>query len=193
MEVKILQRKRLLDDIFKVDDIRLQHKKFSGDWSGTIRRLNFERGNSVGVLIYVKDEDVFILVRQFRFAVYETGSSGWLDEIVAGILDNESPLDCAYRECIEEAGYEIDDFEYICTVFVSPGASTERMHLYMGYCNSEDKKFEGGGLSEEQEDIEVIKIKRGELYQKMMGGELVDGKTMLTLQHFFLRHPELAK
>lgn len=193
MEVKILERKRLLDDLFKVDDIRLQHKKFSGDWSETIRRLNFERGNSVGVLIYVRDEDVFILVRQFRFAVYDSGLSGWLDEIVAGMLDNESPLDCAYRECIEESGYVITDFEYICTVFVSPGASTEKMHLYIGYCNSEDKKFAGGGVIDEHEDIEIIKINRAELYQKLMRGELVDGKTMLTLQHFFLGNPELAK
>lgn len=193
MEVKILERTRLLDDIFKVDAIKLQHKKFSGGWSEIIRRLNFERGDSVGVLIYVQDEDSFILVRQFRFAVYETGAAGWLDEIVAGILDDESPVDCAFRECVEEAGYEIDEFEYISTVFLSPGASTERMHLYIGYCQSGNRKFKGGGLPEEHEDIQVIKIKRDELYLKMRNGELVDGKTILTLQHFILRHPELAK
>ncbi len=132
MKVKILERNRLLDDFFKIDVVKLKFKKFSGKWSNTVRRLNFERGESVGVLIYVRDKDVFVLVRQFRFSVYEAGEEGWLDEIAAGILDDPSPLTCAKRECIEETGYEISDFDEVGSIFVTPGASTERIHLFIG-------------------------------------------------------------
>ncbi len=193
MKVEILERNRLLDDFFKIDVVKLKFKKFSGKWSNTVRRLNFERGESVGVLIYVRDKDVFVLVRQFRFSVYEAGEEGWLDEIAAGILDDPSPLTCAKRECIEETGYEISDFDEVGSIFVTPGASTERIHLFIGYCNSEDKKYIGGGLEEENEDLLIIELPRREAYQKLLNGEFNDGKTIIALQQFFLRNPELIK
>lgn len=186
MDVNIVKRKRLLDDFFKVDEIHLRHQTFSGDWSETVRRLNFERGEAVAVLIYLEDTDQFVLVRQFRFAVYETGGEGWIEEVVAGILDEDAPLDCARRECIEEAGYEIGRFDYLGTYFVSPGASTERIHLYTGYCQSADRKHPGGGLDHEHEDIEVRVIPREEAFRNLRNGVYTDAKTVMCLQHFLL-------
>lgn len=186
MNVEIIKRKRLLDDFFKVDEIYLKHRNLSGEWSPELRRLNFERGESVAVLIYVEDQDSFVLVRQFRFAVYEAGGEGWIDEIVAGILDEDDPLECAKRECIEETGYDIRRFESIGSIFVSPGATTERIHIYLGYCKASDKKYPGGGLSEEHEDIQVIELDRAEALQNLINGNYNDAKTILSLQYFFL-------
>lgn len=188
MKVKIIDRECLLDDFFRVDAARLQYEKFDGTFSEPVRRLNLNRGEAVAVLIYLKDRDSFVLIRQFRFALYEAGREGWIDEIVAGVLDKkgESPQECAKREAIEEAGYEIKELEPIGTIFVSPGITTERVHLFIGYCTSEDKKFAGGGLDAEHEDIKIVEWDRETAKRKLMNKEIEDGKTVLALQHFFL-------
>jgi ADP-ribose pyrophosphatase len=186
MEAKIIKRKCLLDDFFKVDELIVQHQKFSGGWSKEVRRLNLERGESVAVLIYLEDKDHFVLVRQFRIAVYETGGSGWIEEIVAGVLDEDNPLECAKRECIEEAGYEIEKFEYVGHIYSSPGITTESVHLYIGYCKSVDQKHPGGGLVHEHEDIEIVEISTEKALENLNNGYYHDGKTILALSYFFL-------
>ena len=99
MKVKILEKQRLLDDFFQVDAARLQFEKFDGTWSEPVRRLNLDRGEAVAVLVYLRDRDCFVLVRQFRYALFHKGEEAWLEEIVAGVLDDESPQECARREC----------------------------------------------------------------------------------------------
>ncbi len=187
MKVKIIKRERLLDDFFKVDSAELQHEKFDGSWSPVVRRLNLERGEAVGVLIYLQDTDRFVLIRQFRFAVFEAGESGWIDEIVAGVLDDESPEACARRECLEEAGYALERLENIGTIYVSPGITTERIHLFIGYSRSDLRKTAGGGLDSENEDIQVVEWSRQEAQKRLFARQITDGKTVLALQYFFLK------
>lgn len=189
MKVKILDKKRLLDDFFIVDDIRLQHETFDGGWTPTVRRLNLKRGEAVAVLIYLKDKDAFVIIRQFRYAVCESGGDGWIEEIVAGVVDSEEPLDCARRECIEEAGYEIDEFDFMGTVYSSPGITTERVHMYLGLTRSPQKKHPGGGLDEEHEDIQIVELSREEAWQRLKNRSFKDGKTILALQYFFMNYP----
>jgi GDP-mannose pyrophosphatase NudK len=191
MKVKILESKRVLDDFFQVDDVTLQHEKFSGSLSEPVRRLNLERGEAVAVLIYLQDKDSFVLVRQFRFAAFVSSDSGWIDEIVAGVLEDDDPLECAQRECIEETGYEITNFDKIGFVYSTPGITSERVHLYIGYCNSQDKKHKGGGLDTEHEDIKIIEIPKNVAYKKVAQGEFKDGKTILAIQHFQLKESGL--
>ncbi len=192
MNVKIIQRERLLNDFFQVDVATLQYEKFSGEWSEPVRRFNLERGEAVAVLIYLEDIDRFVIIRQFRYAAYERTGDGWIEEIVAGVIDEgESPLESARRECIEETGYEIDRFVHIASAFSSPGITTERVYIFIGYCTLADKNYTGGGLDEEHEDIQVVEISREEACRKLLNKEFVDGKTILALQHFFMIHPEL--
>lgn len=191
MKVKILSKETLLEGFFKIEHAKVQHEKFTGGWTPALSRYNLDRGEAVAVLIYLTDKQKFILVRQFRYAVYQSTDEGWIDEIVAGVLDEDSPLECAKRECIEEAGYEIDKFDHLGTVFSTPGITTERIHLYIGYCQSSDKKHEGGGLDEEHEDIQILELDIDEAYYRLMRGKFGDAKTMLTIQHFFLKHPEM--
>lgn len=187
MEVKILEKKRVLDCFFQVDEVIVQHEKFSGSLSKPVRRLNLERGEAVAILIYLQDRDSFSLVRQFRYAAYVSSNTGWIDEIVAGILEDDNPLECAKRECIEETGYEINKFDKIGFLYSTPGITSERIHLFIGYCNSHDKKHKGGGLDTEHEDIKVIEIPKDEAYKKVAKGEFKDGKTILAIQHFQLK------
>jgi len=191
MQVKILESKRVLDDYFQVDDVTLQHEKFSGSLTEPVRRLNLERGEAVAVLIYLRDKDTFIIVRQFRYAAYISSDSGWIDEIVAGVLDEDDPAACAKRECIEETGYEINEFHKIGYVYPTPGITSERIHVFIGYGSSTDKKFKGGGLDTEHEDIQILEIPKATAYKKAALGEFKDAKTILAIQNFQLREQGL--
>lgn len=193
MQVKILASKRLLDDYFQVDAITLRHEKFDGSWTEPVRRLNLERGEAVAVLIYLQDKDAFVLVRQFRYGVFASGESGWIDEIVAGVIEDSNPIECARRECIEEAGYVIEDLRPIGKIYSSPGITTERIHCFIGYCNSTDKQYSGGGRDDEHEDILIVELPREEARDKLLRGEFRDGKTILALQHFFLQEKVIEK
>lgn len=188
MDVKILSKERILDDFFQVDSARLQFEKFSGGWSTPVRRLNLERGEAVAVLIYLEDVDKIVLIRQFRYAAFLAGSDGWIDEIVAGVQDEQDPLACAKRECIEESGYEISRFRLIASVFSTPGITTERIHIYLGICQSADKKYPGGGLDEEHEDIQIMELATEEVRKRLENGAFNDCKTILALQYFFLNY-----
>ncbi len=187
MKVKIIKKERLLNDFFIVDSAELRFEKFDGSWSPVVRRLNLNRGQAVAVLIYLKDKDSFVLIRQFRFAVFEDGQPGWIDEIVAGVVDEESPEACARRECLEEAGYELEEMEHIATIYTSPGITTEKVHLYLGITDSSKKTEDGGGVESENEDIQIVEWARKVALQKLLNKEIEDGKTILALQYFFLK------
>ena len=49
------------------------------------------------------------------------------------------------------------------------------------------KVSEGGGLKEEQEEIEVLELKIDEALKMIENGEIKDGKTIMLLQHIKLR------
>ena len=90
----------------------------------------FGRGDSVAALIFDKDQEEFVLVRQYRHPARKDG--GNILEIVAGGTEGESPEESMRREVLEEIGYEVQDFELIAKMYVSPGRTDERLFLY--YC-----------------------------------------------------------
>ena len=57
MRVEILEKKRLLDGFFKIDDVLLQYEKHSGSMSNPVHRYNLDRGEAAAALIYLKDKD----------------------------------------------------------------------------------------------------------------------------------------
>ena len=187
MKVKLHKNERILNDFFAVDVATLQYEKYDGKLSETVRRYNLTRPEAAAVLVYLEDEDKLLLIRQFRYADYQRSKRGWITEIVAGILDgDESPLEGARRETIEETGYEINTFEPIASVYSSPGICTEFVHIYLGRAIRQDQKHPGGGLDTEHEDIQLIKISPDEARAMLSRREIEDAKTILALQYFLL-------
>ena len=79
-----------------------------------VTRVNFELGDGVGVLPYIEATDEVILVEQFRYPVYTgratpASNKGWIIEIVAGIVVDESEV-VAERELLEEIAKEIESW-----------------------------------------------------------------------------------
>jgi ADP-ribose pyrophosphatase len=185
-------------DLFRVIRAKLRYRRFDGRTSGEVTRINFERSDSVGVLLYDPDEDAVVLVRQFRYPVYASIESeiregggaeqAWLLELVAGIIDpGHSPVEIASKELLEEAGYVVrGDLQPINTIYPSPGGSSERIHLFLGLVEQQDRVNEGGGLPGLGEDIQVERLPFQEAMRMIKEGEISDAKPIVALQHLAL-------
>lgn len=162
-DIEILQEERCHDGFFKLDRVKLRHRKFDGEWSGDVHREIIRRKDAVGILVYDPDLDAICLVQQFRSAVMGLVDSPWPYELVAGLIDKdgESEEDVARRELQEEAGVKAAYLEKINCYWLSIGGSNERMHLYGALASLEDI---GGihGVEGETEDILTLVVSREE-------------------------------
>ncbi|HVL73669.1 MAG TPA: NUDIX hydrolase [Beijerinckiaceae bacterium] len=157
----------------------------------TIKREIEDHGAAVAVLPYDPGRRVALLVRQFRAAVFVAGGGEEMLEAPAGLLEEEDPATCARREALEETGLALRDLEPVGAVWTMPGISTERTHLFLAPFAPADKVAEGGGVSDEQEDITLVEAKLSDLAAKADAGELLDLKLLLLVQTLRLRRPEL--
>lgn len=115
--------------------------------------------DSVGILIYHEEKDAFILVKQFRPAVYLNNNNGMTVELCAGIVDkNLSLIEIAKEEIEEECGYAVplDKIQKITSFYSSVGFAGAKQVLYYAQINESMKVSEGGGI--ESEEIEVITL-----------------------------------
>jgi ADP-ribose pyrophosphatase len=180
--VEIISRRRIFDDVFKIEDARLHFERHDGRMSEPVRRLKFERGDSVAALVVNAERKTVLLTEQFRYPTLEKGG-GWLIEIMAGsIEDGETPIDCVRREIREELGIDaerIERIEQVATFFVSPGGSSERIVLFCAVVTDIARVAPGGGEASEGEDIAVLEWPLDEFLAKLQSGGLNDAKTII--------------
>jgi len=186
MKVNIERIKSMLDDFFKIEEIQLNFEKFDGSMSKLVRRLNLDRGNSVGVLLKSDETNNFIFVNQFRYASFKKDQQGWIDEIIAGSFYDENPEECARKEVLEETGYQISKLISMGEFFVSPGGTCEKVFLYFAKVNENDKPGKGGGIRSENEDILIKNYSEIEMYNLLNNNLFKDAKTIIAIQKYFL-------
>jgi nudix-type nucleoside diphosphatase (YffH/AdpP family) len=176
--VEIISRRRVFDDFFKIEEARLRFERYDGTMSEPVRRLSFERGDSVAALLIDPRKGMVYLTEQFKYPAYEK-AGGWLIDVVAGMLDvGETPEQAVRREIVEESGLEANALEPIATFFVSHGGSSERIHLFCATVRGAPRSG-GGGVASEHEDIKVIAWSFDEFFAKFRAGELQDAKALI--------------
>jgi ADP-ribose pyrophosphatase len=181
--VEIRGHKRLLDDFFKLDEVIVAHQRHDGMMSGDERRLVFERGDAVAVLLFDADVRSVILVEQFRLPALvarrrddPSTTDGWMIELVAGMIDaGETAEQAAIRETFEETGYRIVKPRRIAQFFSSPGGSSERFTLFFAPVGEAHREGTGGGVAGE-EDIRVFKLPIDSLFSRLARGVIDDPK-----------------
>jgi UDP-sugar diphosphatase len=118
-----------------------------------------EAHDSVAILIYHREKNAFILVKQFRPAVYLNNQDGMTIELCAGIVDKKLSLaEIAMEEIEEECGYRVsvDSIEKIISFHTSVGFAGSKQMLYYVEIDERMKVSEGGGVDDEQ--IEVVTL-----------------------------------
>jgi ADP-ribose pyrophosphatase len=110
------------------------------------------------------------ILRQFRHA-----GGGWLWELPAGKLEpGEPPLLTAQRELVEEAGVQASEWQSLGRILSSPGVFTEVIHLFLAQHLAPCPQ-----AHEDHEVIEVHWIPLAEAWQRAVGGEFNDAKTVI--------------
>lgn len=187
-DVLIHARRRLLDDFLSVDEARLQFRRHDGRLSREVRRLSLERGDAAAAVLYDPRRTRIVLVRQFRFPTLDKGP-GWIVEALAGVVEpGEDPQATVRREALEELGYRLDTLEPVAQFYLSPGGSSERVHLYCAEVDTAARVAQAAGVHDEDEDIQPFEIALRDVPQAIADGTLCDAKTLVGALWLLRRH-----
>jgi len=181
--INILNTQILSDNWYTLKKVTFEMTGVDGAKS-VLERETYDRGNGATILLYNKEAKTVVLTRQFRMPTFINGNdTGYLIECCAGLLDQDNAEDCIRRETEEETGFRIDKIEKVFEAYMSPGSVTELLCFFVAAYSNEMKLHDGGGLQEENEDIEVLEIPFEKALEMMKSGEIKDGKTIMLLQY----------
>jgi nudix-type nucleoside diphosphatase (YffH/AdpP family) len=182
-EINILETQVLSDQWYTLKKIVFTRQRDDGSVEQQVREV-YDRGNGACILLYNRESRSVVLTRQFRMPTFVNGNdTGMLVECCAGLLDKDNPEDCIRRETEEETGYRVGEVRKVMEAYMSPGSVTEILHFFVGAYSSEMKISEGGGLSEESEEIEVLELPFDKAMAMVASGEIKDAKTIMLLQY----------
>ncbi len=192
-DVEVRERETVFKGFFRMDKLWLTHARFEGGTMPEFSRELFVRGDATCILPYDPQRDEVVLLEQFRLGALGRDQSPWLLELVAGMNeDGESPEEVAHREAEEEAGLTFSHLEKICEYLVSPGGSTELVHLYCGRVSTEQA---GGlfGLEHEHEDIRAHVFSVEEAIAMIGDGRVNNAAGIMAIQWLQLNRSRLRR
>lgn len=132
---------------------------------------------AVGILAMDEENNVW-MVRQYRKPVERV-----LLEIPAGTLyHQEDPLECARRELREETGFSAKKWDKILSYFSAPGFCNEALHLFIA-----TDLVAGETSLDGDEFLEAVKVPLPQAYELIFQGQIVDGKSIIAIQHAILK------
>lgn len=120
-------------------------------------------------ILPLTDDGEAVLERQYRYAIGQT-----LIEIPAGKLDSadEDPREAALRELREETGYIPTELIDLGEYLGSPAIMGERIRMYLARGLQKSTQS-----LDEDEFLEVFTMPLDALVEKILAGEIPDGKT----------------
>lgn len=129
--------------------------------------------HSGGVCVVpINENGEILMVRQFRYP-FQTA----LLEIPAGKLEvGEDHREAGLRELREETGARCEKFEYLGVCYPSVAYLTEKIHMYL----ATGLTFESQDLDDD-EFLDVEKIKLEDAVEMVMNNELPDAKTQCAI------------
>src|SRR5215469_9260806 len=179
--VRLHDLKILSDKFYTLRVASFDFRRGDGAWQRQ-ERESYDIGDAAAVLPFDRARNRVLLIRQFRWPVFEWGLKQLLIEVVAGKLDGDTPVDCIHKEAMEEAGVTLSNPRLLADCFVSPGAVKERVSLFLADYDSAAPRAKGGGHAHEGEDIAVLEMTLDEALAMITRGEIVDMKTITLLQ-----------
>lgn len=164
----------------KLDRYTIRYTRQDGSTDTLVREVH-DHGHGATVLPYDKSNGSVLLVRQFRLPVHLYGENGFILEACAGLLDGNNPAECAKREAEEELGFRLSNLRQVASTFMTPGAVTERLTMFLADYSHDQRTGDGGGHAHEGEDIEVVEMPFDQLRGMMQRCEIVDAKTVMLI------------
>ncbi len=162
----------------KLDRYTIAYTRRDGVTERQVREVH-DHGHGACVLPYDKARGTVLLVRQFRLPVHLNTADGFIIEACAGLLDGDDPAICAKREAEEELGFRLSNLRQMASTFMTPGAVTERLTLFLANYDHAARSGDGGGHAHEGEDIEVLELPFVQVREMLRDGLIIDAKTVM--------------
>lgn len=159
----------------RIVDLSLDTVRFPNGSTGQLEMIRHSGASAVLPVLSDLDADdpQILLIKQYRYA-----AGGYLLEVPAGRPDKEGEdwEVCARRELQEETGLIAEEMIELTSIFTTPGFTDERIHLFVatGLTTGETKL-------DDDEFLETVTMPMSEALQKIMEGEISDGKTICTI------------
>ncbi|MCS3429748.1 NUDIX domain-containing protein [Klebsiella sp. BIGb0407] len=185
-KIRNIREQLLSDNWYILKKYTFELQRSDGQWQEQQREA-YDRGNGAVILLYNRQKRTVVLTRQFRLPAFINGHDGFLIEAAAGLLDNASPETRIVAEAEEETGYRVSQVHKVMEAYMSPGSVTEKLYFFIAEYQEKNRQNSGGGLAEEGEDIEVLEWPLERAMSAIASGEIMDGKTIMLLQHLALK------
>ena len=145
----------------RVDTILLPNGK-------SAQREIVEHHGAVAIVPLIDPETV-IMVRQYR----HPANAALLEVPAGGLEPGEDIAECAHRELSEEVNLAARHMIKLFESYVAPGYSTELIHTFLAY-----GLHEKPGKPDEDEFIEIERVKLADVPGMIARGEIRDGKSI---------------
>ncbi len=123
-------------------------------------------------VVPINENGEVLMVKQFRYPFKEA-----LTEVPAGKLEfGEDHREAGLRELREETGAVCEKFEYMGVCYPSVAYLSEKIHMYL----ATGLTFENQDLDDD-EFLDVIKIKLEDAVEMVMNNQLPDAKTQCAI------------
>lgn len=158
--------------------IRYRVRLPGADWLPQEREF-LDRGDAVAVLPYCPQTGNILLTRQFRMPIHlKHPTEALLLEVCGGILDDPDPAVTARREALEELGLVLDGVEPVFEAYSTPGSVCEKVYSFLAAYTPEQRRFQGGGLRHEGEEIEILEMPLRDALHLLRTGNIRDARTI---------------
>ncbi len=171
------------DGVLADQKIRAAHFEAETIWQGKVVRVQRDHfqifdipttrevvahPGAVGVIAVNSNLEV-ALVRQYRQPV-----RSFLFEPIAGLLDqqDESPLNAAKRELLEEAGLVSENWSHLIDLIVSPGGSTEIIRFYLAENSQMSQSGRIWSSESEEKELPLIWVSETEFINAILSDRI---------------------
>src|SRR3954471_13008163 len=156
--VTIRTRQTLSHNWFTLEKVTFDQTRDDGSRQ-TLEREVYHNGPGAAVLPVDRARGTVLLVRQLRIPALLNGDGPMLVEACAGMVEEgDDPTETVRKESEQEMGYRLRGIRKLFTVYMSPGASAEKLHLFAADYDLSDKVAAGGGEADEGERIHVLEL-----------------------------------
>jgi ADP-ribose pyrophosphatase len=148
--------------------------------TGKMVKRDVIRHNGSAVILAIDDSKsrknpLVLIERQFRHAAQQ-----YMYEVPAGKMEEgEDHLEGAKRELLEETGYQAKKWTKLVRYFASPGFLGEWMQVFLA-----EGLTPGKAQPEEDETFELQFVPLSELLKLIAAGEILDGKTLISVMYY---------